>query len=539
MHNFYVAPKKILTFCSIVLLNILAISSSALGQKTYANSQTNQVNGLCLLCGVNNPNNPVNNSNLEDYSTFIINVGLLGVSVEQTLIFPTASAAGCDSLIIGIGSGNPVLSANLFGGVTVETYNGSTSNNDSHVVDSSVLQLLQCNSRGEVLLRPQHQFDRVKIRLSSSLVGLLNNFRLYYAYRKNSVDNPIYYPPEGMVCGAPFIPILNHQPNMNYNVRVVYTAFSNLILDTSYTVINRDSVQLPYYTNFAGSQGDIYIQAVNNITGCKSDSVHHAYFAGSTSSLPRVDIDSVHICKGDSATLHAVQVVPNALYSIIWYSAPTGGTRLHTGPDYTVSPATTTTYYVTAKGSCEYPQRIPVKVTVTPRTPPTLARDTLRMRVNTNDTLVAIAPQGATFTWYATATGGSPLFNGSAFPVHPVTLDTLYYYVESLLDGCVSSSRTQAVVIVSNQFSMTSKTELPSELKLHPNPTTGEIKFQYNRDLAGSTIILNNMNGVPVYQHIMKTNIVKVPDHIPAGIYLIKINTMTGKILTGKIIIQK
>lgn len=539
MHNLYFVQKKMLTSCGIILFAILAISSRAVGQKTYASSQTNQVNGLCLLCGVNNPNNPVNNSSFEDYSTFIINVGLLGVSVEQTLIFPTASATGCDSLIIGIGSGNPVLSANLFGGVTVETYNGSTFNNDTHTVDSSILRFLQCNSRGEILLWPQHQFDRVKIKLSSSLVGLLSNFRLYYAYRKNSVDNPVYYPPEGMVCGAPFISILNHQPDMNYNVRVIYTAFSNLILDTSYIVLNNDSVQLPYYTNFAGSQGDIYIQAVNRITGCRSDSVHHAYFAGSTSSLPRVDTDSVHICKGDSATLHAVQVVPNALYAIIWYSAPTGGTQLHIGPDYSVSPATTTIYYVTAKGSCEYPQRIPVKVAVTPRTPPLLAHDTLLMKVNTSDTLKAIAPQGATFNWYSTATGGSPLFTGNAFPVHPVTLDTLYYYVESLLDGCVSSVRTRAVVIVSNQFLLTSKTGLPMELKLHPNPTKGEISFQYNKDLAGSTIIINNMNGVPVYQNIMKTNNVKVPNHIPAGVYLIKINTITGEKLTGKIIIQK
>jgi hypothetical protein len=538
MPTIHFVQKKLLTSC-IIFFTILAISSRALGQKTYANSQTNQVNGLCLLCGVNNPNNPINNSNFEDYSTFIINVGLLGVSVEQTLIFPTASATGCDSLIIGIGSGNPVLSANLFGGVTVETYNGSTSNNDTHTVDSSILRLLQCNSRGEILLRPQKQFDRVKIKLSSSLVGLLSNFRLYYAYRKNSVDNPIYYPPEGMVCGAPFISILNHQPDMDYGVRVIYTAFSNLILDTSYIVLNSDAVQLPYYTNFAGSQGDIYIQAINHITGCRSDSVHHAYFAGSTSSLPRVDTDSVHICKGDSVTLHAVQVVPNALYSIIWYSAPTGGTPLHTGPDYRVSPAITTTYYVTAKGSCEYPLRIPVKVAVTPRTPPLLAHDTLRMQVNTNDTLKAIAPPGATFKWYTTATGGSPLFTGSAFPVHPLTLDTLYYYVESVLNGCVSSSRTRAVVIVSNQLRFATKTERLNELKLHPNPTKGEISFQYNKDLAGSTITINNMNGVPVYKDIMKTNNVKVPGHIPPGAYLIKINTITGEKLTGKIIIQK
>lgn len=87
---------------------------------------------MCLLCSVSFPENPVRNDNLNDYSAFVINVGLLGVSVEQTLIFPTPGASGCDSLIVGIGSGDPVLSVSLFGGVTVETYNGSVANNHMH-----------------------------------------------------------------------------------------------------------------------------------------------------------------------------------------------------------------------------------------------------------------------------------------------------------------------------------------------------------------------------------------------------------------------
>ncbi|HVI47310.1 MAG TPA: T9SS type A sorting domain-containing protein [Chitinophaga sp.] len=513
----------------VCLLNPVIVAA----QKTYASSETHQVNGVCLLCGVSSPGNPVNNTSLDDYSTFNITAGILGTSVEQTLIFPSGSAAGCDSLVIGIGSGNALLSASLFGGVTVETYNGATANNDAHVVDSSVLRLLQCNTRAEVLLHPQQQFDRVKIRLSSSLVGLLTGFRVYYAFRKRSPDNPLYLPPEGMVCGAPYIIIQNHQPYVRYNVRIIYTAFSNLIQDTSYTAAG-DSIRLPYYANFAGSQGDIYVQAVDTVRGCLSDSTHHSYFAGSTSVLPRVDVDSVHICQGDTAVLHAVQVTPNALYSILWYSAPTGGTLLYTGPDFRVAPAITTSYYVTAKGSCEYPKRIAVKVQVTPRIPPVLDRDTLFLIIGASDTVRAVSPAGATFRWYTAATGGTLIYTGSNLSVSFTTAGTYYYYVESVVDGCVSS-RTRVVIVVSNSLRTSAA---KTAITFYPNPATGLIRVVYPKDLSGAWFTINDLSGRSVHRSVITArNVIKLPPSIPAGTYVVQIhvsgnpNTISGSIV--------
>lgn len=523
----------------LLLLFSLVFPSSSSAQKTYANSQTNQVNGVCLLCGVTSPNNPVNASSLDDYSTFVINVGLLGVSVEQTLIFPAASNAGCDSLVIGIGSSNTVLSANLFGGVTVETYNGTTANNDAKVVSSGILRLLDCNTRAEVLLRPTAQFDRVKIKLSSALLGLLTSFHLYYAYKKNSIANPVYSPQEGIVCGATPVLIQNHQEGVDYHIRIIYSGLSTIFLDTAYVVQNNDTVFLPPYDRFASAQGDIYIQAVNPVTGCKSDSVHHAYWAGSASALPNVDADSVHICQGDTATLHATQVLFNPLYSNVWYNAAAGGTLLYTGDIFKVSPATTTTYFVTGKAYCEYPSRRPVKVQVTPRTPPALVNNPLSVVLNTTDTLRAISPADAVFRWYNAPAGGTLLFTGSKLPVHPVTTDTLHYYVESVVDGCVSS-RTHAIVVVTLTYGLAdNKENMTGQLDFYPNPTTGQVWFKENKAFKNSMVVINSMDGIPVYQTILKTNSVQLPGSLPAGAYVIQLRTKTGKIYSGKVLISK
>jgi hypothetical protein len=428
-----------------LIIIFVSLSNIKLHAQVYANSQVNGVTGLCLICGVSNPNNPVDNSNLNDYSTFSITAGLLGTTVYQTLIFPAVSTTGCDSLVIGIGSGDALLSVNLFAGITVQTFNGVTANNDVQQITASNLSLLQNNTRAEVLLKPANTFDRVKITLSSSLVGLLNGFRLYYAYRKpstptpvtvdstaicagdsatlaatvvnnatirwynasssgsllytgnnyrvspattttyyaeaslngcNSVRkavkvivnprpaNPTYTLPQSTVCGNQIITVSNYQPGINYNVRAKYSNYVSVIRDTSYTVVNSNTVIVTNFSAYSSQPVDIYIQAVNAVTGCKSDSVHKLFVFGATAELPTVDADSVTICYDQSATLHAYIPI-SSLPTIRWYDAPTGGNLLYSGNYYTVSPSVTTTYYVTAAVPCEYPQRRPVKVIVT------------------------------------------------------------------------------------------------------------------------------------------------------------------------------
>lgn len=151
--------------------------------KTYASSQTNQVLGVCLGCGVLNPQNAVG-SNENDYSTIQVSVGLLA-RTEQTLIFPTTNIANnTNKLVIGIGSNGTPLSAQVLGGVSIETFNGEVSNNDRQSLTNSLINLGAGDpSKGEIELTMNIPFDRIKINVNSGLLNIGGELRVYYGYQ--------------------------------------------------------------------------------------------------------------------------------------------------------------------------------------------------------------------------------------------------------------------------------------------------------------------------------------------------------------------
>ncbi|WP_313000656.1 T9SS type A sorting domain-containing protein [Chryseobacterium gleum] len=151
--------------------------------KTYASSQTNQVLGICLGCGVLNPQNAVG-SNENDYSTLQVSVGLLA-RTEQTLIFPTTNIANnTNKLVLAIGSNGTPLSAQVLGGVSIETFNGDVSNNDYKTLDTQIITLGAGDpSKGEIELTMNIPFDRIKINVNSGLLNIGGELRVYYAYQ--------------------------------------------------------------------------------------------------------------------------------------------------------------------------------------------------------------------------------------------------------------------------------------------------------------------------------------------------------------------
>ncbi|MGN7989197.1 putative Ig domain-containing protein [Pedobacter sp. 22226] len=71
------------------------------------------------------------------------------------------------------------------------------------------------------------------------------------------------------------------------------------------------------------------------------------------------------ICSGGTATLSATA---NGGTTLAWFDAPTGGTQVGTGANFTTPALTaTTTYYVqVSKGTCSNTTRVPVTITVNP-----------------------------------------------------------------------------------------------------------------------------------------------------------------------------
>ncbi|MBV7532441.1 LamG-like jellyroll fold domain-containing protein [Chitinophaga sp. sic0106] len=328
-------PNKLAAAVIAAVFGMLLFDASLAKAQTYANSQSTAVTGICLLCGVTNPGNAVD-SNLTNYSEFQITAALLGVTVSQDLIFSDLSNAGCDSLIIRIGSGNATLSVALFGAVTVQTYNGTTGNNDAQTVSSPILRLLQNNTIAEITLKPSQAFDRVRLTVNSSLLGLLNNFRIYYALKKSVAPTaPTVSPSAATICAGSSI---------------TYTASSSTGSNFSW-----------YDASVGGNL--LSANSTYSISPLATDTVFVQVQSGGCASLRTPVVTSVTplpdsftlsspatVCKDSSAIITVNN--PQAGVNYNWYTVPAGGSSIYTGNAYTPPPVDSIqTFYVEAVNS--------------------------------------------------------------------------------------------------------------------------------------------------------------------------------------------
>jgi len=122
------------------------------------------------------------------------------------------------------------------------------------------------------------------------------------------------------------------------------------------------------------------------------------------------------ICAGRSTTLSASGGTDGTGSTLVWYSGSCGGTQVGTGPSITVSPNSTTTYYVRREGGCGAPTgcasvTVPVNDVPGPGTvsgPTTLCR---------GESYIFSTTDNAThYNWYAT---GAPqiTFTGNGQPI--------------------------------------------------------------------------------------------------------------------------
>jgi hypothetical protein len=161
--------------------------------------------------------------------------------------------------------------------------------------------------------------------------------------------------------------------------------------------------------------------------------------------------NNVQTCAGSAVTLVA-NAVPNTIFR--WYDAPTGGTLLTTGANYT-SPNLTanTTYYVEAMraGCTDASDRTPVTVTVNAiPIAPVVVNSAITVCQGSPATFAAQTVAGITVNWYAAPTGGTPLFSGDSFTTPALTATTTYYAEATAGGGqCISATRTAVTATVS------------------------------------------------------------------------------------------
>lgn len=157
------------------------------------------------------------------------------------------------------------------------------------------------------------------------------------------------------------------------------------------------------------------------------------------------------ICSGNSTTLtvNGGSLGTGATWN--WYTGSCGGTLVGTGSTISVSPGTTTTYYVRAEGTCNTTTCATVAVTVnTPSIAPTSATATPNPICVGSSTSLTVnggsLGSGANWQWYSGSCGGTSVGSGSTITVSPGTTTT--YFVRAV--GTCNSTTCQSVTVTVN-----------------------------------------------------------------------------------------
>ncbi|HWZ34884.1 MAG TPA: hypothetical protein VNW51_01935, partial [Mucilaginibacter sp.] len=407
---------------------------------TFANQQTNTINGICVACGVTNGVLAAD-ADTTTASTIHVPVGLLGGYAEQTLQFQQAGFTG-DTVKLVFQSPVNLADVSLLSNITVTLYNGATALTP-YTLDNSLIKLRLLNSgtnRYAVYIPATGAYDRVSIRLNSGGVAtLLNALNVYYAVQQ--YPKVVFANANPEICkGSPTTLSITAPANGTFTWYDQPTGGTVLATGTSYTTgpLNANTT---YYVEYSRGtcvspvRYPIQVQVDNQPV------------------KPAVAPASTTIYAGQTATFTATSV-NNAV--INWYDAATGGNLVHTGTTFTTpSLNANQSYYAEAvTGTCPSPDRTKVDVTVNPVIIPdvTVTPPTQAINAGTSASLTATSTTtGVKFNWYDAPTGGNLVYTGATFNTPNLFANTTYYAEAVVIaTGATSTSRASGVVTVNN-----------------------------------------------------------------------------------------
>ncbi|WP_183566772.1 gliding motility-associated C-terminal domain-containing protein [Mucilaginibacter sp. SP1R1] len=404
---------------------------------TFANQQSASVNGLCVLCTVTNDALAAD-ADTTTASTISVPVGLLGGSASQTLQFQQPGFKG-DTVKLVLQTPVGLADVSLLGSIQVALYNGTTLVGNYALNNSLItLRLLGAGNRYAVYIPAVGSYDRVQVTLNSGAATLLTSLKIYYAIQQ--YPKPVFNPVAPEICkgSTAAINITSPTPaNGTFKWYTTPTGGTALTTGTSFTTPAL-TANTTYYVEY--SRNGSCVSPVRTPVQVIVDD---------PPAKPVVTPANATILAGQTTTLKAT-VVNNA--TIKWYTVATGGTPVFTGSTFTtpVLNANTTYYAEASLGSCVSPDRTAVPVTVTPVVIPDVSVNPPTQSVNagTSGTITASSTSaGATFNWYTTPTGGTPVFTGATF-VTPSVFTNTTYYAEAVVTATGAKSATRAVAVV-------------------------------------------------------------------------------------------
>lgn len=479
--------RSLMRGVSIMAFLLISQSFFYAQEKIYATSETHSITGVCLFCSISSPEKAVGN-NESDFALLNIPIGVAGRG-ELNLSFPAATTKHFRKVVIGIGRPSAALSVGLLGGVTVESFMGTISNNDSKVVDNTMLKVGQDPKQGIIEFTPTKYFDKIRITLNGGLLGLNNGLQVFYAYHTpgkfakcgNPPLDPLYYYPfdgngEELMSGYNLTTnVVDFQTN---DMICGQAAYGPTVTNNAYLINQVGSSRQAGSETYAfwmkadalafGSLGKLTIKTISGAT----ISNEYEYFEGGLAAL--VDKDDFHNEFADqpiekNTWLHFTMVWNNETKSLCLYKNGRNPKCIQT---YT-QPETTSTY---------------------------IGLNNVRI-----DDLI--------------------IYDRALTATEVKSLACSY----GILPGCTSGSTTSSKVAPAKK----------ETLIVSPNPSQGKITLGGNILLDGSDISVLTAAGKEVYRSKFRSETFELPSSLPGGVYIVNVQTRNGETFSQKIILSR
>ncbi|WP_192349229.1 gliding motility-associated C-terminal domain-containing protein [Algoriphagus sp. Y33] len=352
---YFAASRDDVTGCESAdrtMITVVVIPAGPVEDCTVSNGQTVSIDGPCVLCAVTSPQLAVD-GNPSTYSRLTVPLGIVS-SISQTLSFPTMGAAG-DSVKVDLGIPGGLADVGLLSRIEITLFNGASQVDQFNLNESLVnLTVLGGGTRQQAGVLATGSFDRVRVRLTGLLTAL-TSLDIYQANIRFAAPTTITE--DAVVCQGDMAD-LEATPSAGTSLRW-YDAPTGGTLLASGNSYTTPALNVPGIVTY-------YIAVLRD--GCEDPvriPVDVTVNPGATAA--DIQADGGTICEGDSFTLTASSsTVTNPEFR---FYADEALTTLIT--DLTVSPGSTTVYYVTVEGDnvCENAagEAAEVLVTVTPR----------------------------------------------------------------------------------------------------------------------------------------------------------------------------
>ncbi|MCB9224268.1 MAG: gliding motility-associated C-terminal domain-containing protein [Crocinitomicaceae bacterium] len=206
----------------------------------------------------------------------------------------------------------------------------------------------------------------------------------------------------------------------------------------------------------------VRVEGPCGITTCASVSVT---VQSNSTAATGINATANPICVGASTTLSVQGGSLGTGANWQWYTGSCGGTSAGSGTSISVSPTSGTTYYVRAVGTCNTTSCQSVAITVnTLSTDPTSASATSATICDGQSTTISVnggsLGTGASWEWYTTSCGGSPIGSGTSLSVSPSSTTT--YFVRA--EGTCNTTNCASVMVTVNPVPTPSITSSNSAL---------------------------------------------------------------------------